>query len=83
LRHHDRRLGAIVQVVRHEPETLGTITDEIFGTGLHDLHRRLALGETLAHLVYLERRSEVARVVGDDGTVRFTKPRRRRPPEPS
>jgi glyoxylase-like metal-dependent hydrolase (beta-lactamase superfamily II) len=73
LRHHERRLGAIVQVVRRAPKTVAEVSDEIFGSALLNLHRRLALGESLAHLVYLERRGEVRRITEDGGAVRFVK----------
>jgi glyoxylase-like metal-dependent hydrolase (beta-lactamase superfamily II) len=76
-RHHDRRLGAIVQVVRREPKTAVQITDEIFGTTLLNFHRRLALGEALAHLAYLRKRDEVKRFRDDDGKFRYRKAKAR------
>ncbi|MFN2526547.1 MAG: MBL fold metallo-hydrolase [Actinomycetota bacterium] len=79
-RHHDRRLGAILQVIRHEPRTATQITDEIFGTTLLHFERRLALGEALAHLVYLRRRGEIEREERD-GTFVYKKVRRPRPEE--
>jgi glyoxylase-like metal-dependent hydrolase (beta-lactamase superfamily II) len=78
-RFHDRRLGSILQVIRHEPHTADEITDEIFGTTLLHFERRLALGEALAHLAYLRRRGEVERIGSDDGTFRYSKKRRPRP----
>ena len=64
-RHHDRRLGAIVQVVKREPHTASEITDEIFGNALLNFQRRLALGEALAHLAYLRRNGEIERIERD------------------
>lgn len=75
-RHHDRRLGGILQVIRTEPRTANEITDEIFGTTLLHFERRLALGEALAHLVYLRHRGEIERVEMDDGTTAYRKVRR-------
>lgn len=72
-RHHDRRLGAIVQVLRREPKTAVQITDEIFGATLLNFHRRLALGESLAHLAYLRKRGEVERFRDDEGKFRYRK----------
>jgi glyoxylase-like metal-dependent hydrolase (beta-lactamase superfamily II) len=72
-RHHDRRLGSILQVIRRRPRTASQITDEIFGEELLNFQRRLALGEALAHLVYLRRRGEVERIRGDDGTFLYKK----------
>jgi glyoxylase-like metal-dependent hydrolase (beta-lactamase superfamily II) len=77
MRHHDRRLGAILQVIRREPRTAEEITEDIFGTELLDFAHRLALGEALAHLVYLLRRGEVERIERD-GTYLFQKTRRPR-----
>jgi glyoxylase-like metal-dependent hydrolase (beta-lactamase superfamily II) len=82
-RHHDRRLGAILQVVREQPKTADEITDEIFGTTLLNFHRRLALGEALAHLAYLRKRREIERFRDDDGNYRYRKPVRRREEEPA
>lgn len=76
-RHHDRRLGAILQVVRHQARTATEITDEIFGTTLLHFERRLALGEALAHLVYLRRRGEIERQERN-GTFVYKKVSRRR-----
>jgi glyoxylase-like metal-dependent hydrolase (beta-lactamase superfamily II) len=76
-RHHDRRLGAILQVVRNEPRSADQITDEIFGTTLLNFQRRLALGEALAHLAYLARRGEIERIRTDDGKLLYRKIKRR------
>ncbi len=76
-RHHDRRLGAILQVIRHRAATVDTITDEIFGEELLDFQHRLALGEAFAHVVYLLRRGEIERVE-QEGIYLFKKVRRRR-----
>ncbi|HEY7876161.1 MAG TPA: MBL fold metallo-hydrolase [Actinomycetota bacterium] len=76
-RHHDRRLGAILQVVRREPRTASEITDEIFGSTLLHFQRRLALGEALAHLAYLRKRGEVDRIEADDGSFLYKKVDRR------
>jgi glyoxylase-like metal-dependent hydrolase (beta-lactamase superfamily II) len=80
-RHHDRRLGNILQVIRREPRTASHIVDEVFGSELLHFERRLALGEALAHLAYLRARGEVERLETDDGTFLYKKVSRRRPPE--
>jgi glyoxylase-like metal-dependent hydrolase (beta-lactamase superfamily II) len=72
-RHHDRRLGSILQVIRREPHTASDITDEIFGTSLLNFERRMALGEALAHLAYLVESGDIEGVEGDDGTFRYRK----------
>jgi glyoxylase-like metal-dependent hydrolase (beta-lactamase superfamily II) len=80
-RHHDRRLGAILQVVREQPKTADEITDDIFGTTLLNFHRRLALGEALAHLAYLRKRGEIERFRDGDGRFRYRKTSRARSEE--
>ncbi|MDQ3876853.1 MAG: MBL fold metallo-hydrolase [Actinomycetota bacterium] len=75
-RHHDRRLGAILQVIRRKPASAREITDEIFGTTLLNFQRRLAMGEALAHLAYLEKRGEVERIA-EGGRVLYQKVQRR------
>jgi glyoxylase-like metal-dependent hydrolase (beta-lactamase superfamily II) len=77
-RHHDRRLGAILQVVRSEPHTANEITDAIFGEALLNFQRRLALGEALAHLEYLVKRGEVVTEQRDDGHILYRKVSRHR-----
>lgn len=76
-RHHDRRLGSILQVVRREPHTADEVTDEIFGDALLNFQKRLALGEALAHLAYLRKHGEVERIK-DDSAFRYVKKSRRR-----
>jgi glyoxylase-like metal-dependent hydrolase (beta-lactamase superfamily II) len=76
-RHHDRRLGSILQVVRRESHTAEEITQEIFGSTLLNFQKRLALGEALAHIRYLSRRGEIERVRGEDGSWRYKKAARR------
>jgi glyoxylase-like metal-dependent hydrolase (beta-lactamase superfamily II) len=75
-RHHDRRLGSIIQVIRREAHTLDEITDEIFGATLLNFQRRLALGEALAHLAYLVKRGEVQQLAAE-GSYRYRKAERR------
>lgn len=77
-RHHDRRLGSILQVIRNEPRTAEEITQEVFGSTLLDFEKRLALGEALAHIAYLRLHGDVERIQDSDGTLRYKKVRRRR-----
>lgn len=79
-RHHDRRLGSILQVIRHKPASADTITDELFGDSLLNFEHRLALGEALAHLAYLRRRGEIERVEDGD-RILYQKVKRHRPPD--
>ncbi|HYI44026.1 MAG TPA: MBL fold metallo-hydrolase, partial [Actinomycetota bacterium] len=72
-RHHDRRLGSILQVIRREPMTADQITEEIFGGELLHFQRRLALGEALAHLAYLRQRGEIERFKDENGVYLYKK----------
>jgi glyoxylase-like metal-dependent hydrolase (beta-lactamase superfamily II) len=72
-RHHDRRLGSILQVIRRQPLTADQITEEIFGSELLNFQRRLALGEALAHLAYLRKRGEIERFKDDNGVYLYKK----------
>ena len=75
-RHHDRRLGSILQVIRKEAGSADEITEEIFGGELLNFQKRLALGEALAHLAYLRKRGEVERIE-ENGTFLYRKVSRR------
>ena len=79
IRHHERRLGSILQVIRRRPHTVNYITDEIWGEDLLNFHRRLALGEALAHVAYLLRRGEIETVESEDEVRQYKKVSRPRP----
>jgi len=74
-RHHQRRLGSILQVIRRRARTAADVAQEVFGPELLDFQRRLALGETIAHLEYLRLRSE-AELSEEDGIYLYTKAKR-------
>lgn len=57
--HHERRLGAMVQELRHEPKTAWQIVTKVFRPHLTVIEQRFALLETLAHLEYLVIRHEI------------------------
>lgn len=75
-RHHERRLGSILQVIRRNACTADQITEEIFGGTLLDFRRRLALGEALAHIHYLRLRGEIERIE-EEGRFLYRKVSRR------
>jgi glyoxylase-like metal-dependent hydrolase (beta-lactamase superfamily II) len=76
-RHHDRRLGSILQVIRREPHTADEITEDIFSGSLLHFQKRLALGEVLAHIAYLVNRGEIERIEREDGSRAYIKTPRR------
>ena len=51
--HHERRLGAIAQVVRGRPGTAWYVMTEVFRPDLSPVERILALQETLSHVEHL------------------------------
>ena len=71
-RHHDERLGEIIEAV-DRPMTAAEIVPVLFGGDRKfDLFQKgFAMGETLAHLAYLEKRGQLARTAGDDGVYRY------------
>lgn len=77
LRHHERRLGSVLQVIRRQACSADTITQEIFGQSLLNFQKRLALGEALAHIHYLRVRNEIERIEQPDGTRLYRKVSRR------
>lgn len=76
-RHHERRLGSILQVIRRQACTADHITDEIFGGTLLNFQRRLALGEALAHIHYLRLKGDIERFQSDEGDWMYKKVSRR------
>ena len=73
--HHQRRLGSFLQVIRHRARSAAEVAQEVFGPELLDFERRLALGETIAHLEYLRLRSE-AELSEEDGVYLYAKVKR-------
>ena len=73
--HHQRRLGSFLQVIRRKARTAADVAQEVFGPELLDFHRRLALGETIAHLEYLRLRSE-AELSEEGGIYMYAKAKR-------
>lgn len=65
--HHERRLERMRAMLAEEPRTAFGMCEALFGSRLrenpHNL--RFAMSETLAHMVYLERRGRIASVVVD------------------
>ena len=76
--HHERRLGAIVQELRHGPMTAWEILEAIFRPNLLVFEQRLAFSETMAHLAHLDVRGEVI-TFEEDGVVWYRVPPRRPP----
>jgi glyoxylase-like metal-dependent hydrolase (beta-lactamase superfamily II) len=71
--HHERRLGGIVQELRHGPRTAWEILEAIFRPNLLVFEKRLAFAETMAHLAHLVQREEVI-TFEEDGTTYYRKP---------
>lgn len=60
--HHIRRLDKMVRMLEEEPRTAYGMCEALFGNRLNgNAHQlRFAMSETLAHLVYLERKARIS-----------------------
>ena len=70
--HHDERLAETVDALA-EPRTAAELVPVLFRRQLDTHQLGFAIGETLAHLHYLEEEGQVARLVDTDGVHRFRK----------
>jgi glyoxylase-like metal-dependent hydrolase (beta-lactamase superfamily II) len=70
--HHDERLGETLDAIV-EPRTASDLVPVLFRRKLDTHQLGFAIGETLAHLHYLETEGQAARLVGEDGITRFRK----------
>ena len=70
--HHDERLAETIDALA-EPRTASELVPVLFRRQLDTHQLGFAIGETLAHLHYLEAEGQAARLVGNDGIYRFRK----------
>jgi glyoxylase-like metal-dependent hydrolase (beta-lactamase superfamily II) len=70
--HHDDRLAETIGALA-EPRTAFELVPVLFRRQLDTHQLGFAIGETLAHLHYLEAEGQAARLVGDDDIHRFRK----------
>jgi glyoxylase-like metal-dependent hydrolase (beta-lactamase superfamily II) len=70
--HHDERLAETFGAIA-EPRTAAELVPVLFRRQLDTHQLGFAIGETLAHLHYLEAEGQAARLVGADGIHRFRK----------
>jgi glyoxylase-like metal-dependent hydrolase (beta-lactamase superfamily II) len=70
--HHDARLGETIGALA-EPRTASELVPVLFRRQLDTHQLGFAIGETLAHLHYLEAEGQTTRLVGADGVHRFRK----------
>jgi glyoxylase-like metal-dependent hydrolase (beta-lactamase superfamily II) len=70
--HHDERLAETVDALA-EPRTAAELVPVLFRRQLDTHQLGFAIGETLAHLHYLEAEGQVARLVDAAGVQRFRK----------
>ena len=70
--HHDERLAATVDAVT-EPRTAAELVPVLFRRKLDTHQLGFAIGETLAHLHYLEAEGQAERLVDAEGIHRFRK----------
>jgi glyoxylase-like metal-dependent hydrolase (beta-lactamase superfamily II) len=70
--HHEARLAEALDQLG-EPRSLAEVAPRLFRRELDSHQLGFALGETLAHLHFLEAEGRVVRLVGVDGVHRFAK----------
>ena len=64
-RHHEERLARLLDACAERPGTVMALAGTLFDRPLDEHQTGFAIGETLAHLRFLEDRGEVAREPGD------------------
>jgi hypothetical protein len=70
--HHDERLSEAIDALA-EPRTAHELVPVLFRRQLDTHQLGFAIGETVAHLHFLEARGQVARLVDGAGVYRFRK----------
>jgi glyoxylase-like metal-dependent hydrolase (beta-lactamase superfamily II) len=70
--HHDDRLAETLDAIA-QPRTASELVPVLFRRQLDTHQLGFAIGETLAHLHFLEAEGQVARLLGEDGIERFRK----------
>jgi len=70
--HHEARLAEAIDALV-EPRSAAQLVPVLFRRELDTHQLGFALGETLAHLRFLEEEGRAVRLVGDDGVHRFVK----------
>jgi len=73
VQHHEARLSEAADVLT-EPRTAADLVPVLFRRELDAHHLGFAIGETVAHLNFLEAEGRAVRVTGADGVERFHKP---------
>jgi glyoxylase-like metal-dependent hydrolase (beta-lactamase superfamily II) len=71
--HHDARLAELIAAA-DEPRSAAEFVPVLFRRELDLQQRFFAMGEAIAHLNHLWRTGRLARLVADDGTIRFVRP---------
>lgn len=72
VRHHEERLAAILHLLAAAPASAYAVCRGLFGERLSIHQLRFAMGETLAHLLYLQQAERIRERTGrDDGVVEF------------
>ena len=71
--HHDARLAELVAAA-DEPHSAAEFVPVLFRRELDLQQRFFAMGEAIAHLNHLWRAERLARLIADDGNIRFVRP---------
>jgi glyoxylase-like metal-dependent hydrolase (beta-lactamase superfamily II) len=69
--HHEERCSVLLDACRGKPQSAAELLPALFERDIRDPHQTMfAMGEAIAHLIYLEKTHAMTRVVHDD-TIRF------------
>ncbi len=69
--HHEERCGVLLNACAKTPQSAAELLPVLFERDIADVHQAMfALGESIAHLIYLEQARAMTRVV-DHGIIRF------------
>ena len=70
--HHADRCADLLAACRAAPRSAGDLLPVLFGRPITDAHQTMfAMGEAIAHLIYLEHRQQLVRQI-DNGIIRHT-----------
>ncbi|HEX8986732.1 MAG TPA: MBL fold metallo-hydrolase [Rhodocyclaceae bacterium] len=72
--HHEGRCAVLLEACTNHPSSAAELLPALFERDITDPHQTMfAMGEAIAHLIYLERTHALTRVADDD-TIRFVSP---------
>ena len=71
--HHEERLHALESHCQKAPQSAAELLEVLFNRALDTHQTMFAMGESIAHLNYLEQAGRLSRSIGADGIIRFSR----------